>query len=370
VNVGRARVPLSSLSLGDRERGYVEDALASGWVSSSGPYVERFAGAVARQVRRKRGIATASGTCALDLLLRALRLSPGDEVIIPALSFAAPASAVAAVGLAPVFADVTDETWTLDPDDVKKRLTRRTKAMIAVDVLGHPCDYDALAAFGLPIVEDAAEAHGALYRGRPAGCFGIASVFSFHANKTIATGEGGCVVTDDDRIADRVAVLNNHGMRSSRPYHHEEIGHNYRMSNLTAAIGLAQVERWDELVAARNGVSAAYDRALAGLPLQRRPVAQWAREATWLHTVASDRRNEILWACAAADVDARAIWPPIPDQPAFANWARGDYPVARDIAARAMWLPTWADMPGAAIDRVTEAVRAGLRQSKVAAGAL
>jgi perosamine synthetase len=348
----------------------VADAIASGWVSSGGPYVERFATAVARRVNRKHGLATASGTCALDLVLRALRLSPGDEVVVPALSFAAPASAVAAVGLTPLFADVTEDTWTLDADDVKRRLTARTKAIIAVDVLGHPCDHDALAALGLPIVEDAAEAHGAAYRGRPVGSCGVASIFSFHANKAISTGEGGCVVTDDDRIADRIAVLNNHGMRPERPYVHEEIGHNYRMSNLTAAVGLAQVERWDELVAARNAVSAAYDEALAGLALQRRPVAQWAREATWLHTVASDCRTEILAACAAADVDARALWPPIPDQPAFAKWAKGDYPVARDVAARALWLPTWAGMPETAITRVVDAVRGGFGEPRIAAGAV
>jgi perosamine synthetase len=355
------RVPLSSVDLSGLERRYVLEALDRGWISSTGSYVGAFERAVGARIGRAFVTATSSGTSALDLALRALGVGPGDEVICPALTFAAPASAVVAVGATPIFADVTEESWTIDPDEVRRVRTPRTRAMIAVDVLGHPCRYAAFEALELPIIEDAAEAHGARYEDRPVGGFGVAAILSFHANKTISTGEGGCVATDDGPLAERITLLNNHGMTADRPYHHEVVGRNYRMTNLTAAVGLAQVERWDELVAARNRVAAAYDRALAGLALVRRPVASWAREGTWLYTIATPERAAVLRACAAAEVDARAIWPALPDQPIFRAGVRGDYPIARRIADQALWLPTWAGMPEDAIARVVEAVRAGTR---------
>jgi perosamine synthetase len=360
--MARGKIPLSSVDLSDLERGYVLDALDRRWLSSTGSYVGAFERAVGERIKRTFVTATSSGTSALDLTLRALGVGPGDEVICPALTFAAPASAVVAVGATPVFADVTEESWTIDPDEVRRVTTPRTKATIAVDVLGHPCRYDAFEASEMPIIEDAAEAHGAWYRDRPVGAFGVAAIFSFHANKTISTGEGGCVASDDAALAQRIALLNNHGMTAERPYHHEVVGRNYRMTNLTAAVGLAQVERWDELVAARNRVAAAYDRAFAGVPVLRRPVASWAREGTWLYTIATPERAAVLRACTAAEVDARAIWPALPDQPIFRAGVRGDYPVARRIAAQALWLPTWGGMPEDAIARVVEAVSGGLRR--------
>ncbi len=357
------RVPLSSVDITDRERSYVRDAIDTGWISSGGSYVKAFEAAVSKRVERRFVEATASGTCALELVLRALGIGPGDEVIVPALTFAGPANAVAAVGARPVFADVTAESWTVDPEAVRRVRTPRTRLLIAVDALGHPCDFDALEALEIPILEDAAEAHGSSYRGRPAGGLGIASIFSFHANKTISTGEGGCVATDDRRLIERIAELNNHGMRPELPYHHEVVGHNFRMTNLSAAVGLAQAERWDELVAGRNAVSEQYDRALADTSLERRPVAAWAREATWLHTVATEERAAVLASCARAGVDARAIWPALPDQPAFGEQLTGAWPIARDISARALWLPTWCGMPADAIARVSDAVRRGLGEA-------
>ena len=151
----------------------------------------------------------------------------------------------------------------MDADDVARKITRRTKVILAVDILGHPCDYDALSQFGIPIIEDAAEAHGAQYKGRPVGSFGIVSTFSFHANKAITTGEGGCAATDSAELADRMRVIANHGMRPERPYVHEVIGRNHRMTSLSAAVGLGQVDRWDELVAARNHIAAEYEVLLA-----------------------------------------------------------------------------------------------------------
>lgn len=350
------QIPLSAISMSDLERRYVLEALDEGMISSSGPHVHRFEDQLAARVGVAHAVATASGTSALELLLRAMKIGPGDEVVIPALTFAAPALAVVLVGADPVFADITAETWTIDPGDVRNVLSPKTRAIIAVDVLGHPCDYDELANLGLPIIEDAAEAHGATYKGRQAGSFGIASIFSFHANKAITCGEGGCILTDESGLAERVRQLNAFGMRTDRRYWHTEIGCNHRMANLVAAFGLGQLERWDGLVAGRARVAAAYDHALCSLPLERRPVADWAGEAVWLYTVASERRGAILAACDRKGIDARALWPSLPENPAFAKFAHGVCPRAQVVANRALWLPTWSDMPVEKVQTVAQAV--------------
>ena len=349
-------VPLSSISLTDRERRYVLKALDEGFISSTGPQVRDFERELAKAIGTQHAVATASGTSALEVLLRAMKIGPGDEIIVPAFTFAAPALAVVLVGAIPVFADITLDTWTIDPEEVRRLRTPRTRAVIAVDVLGHPCDYDALAELDLLIIEDAAEAYGATYKGRRAGSCGIAAIFSFHANKVISSGEGGCIVTDDPALAAQARQLNAFGMDTERRYWHTEIGCNHRMSNLVAAVGLAQVERSDELIAGRQRVAAHYDRALRGLPLQRRPVAPWAGEAVWLYTVATERRDMVLATCRRRGVDARAVWPALIENPAFRGYAGQACPRAQIVANSALWLPTWADMPAEAIDAVATAV--------------
>jgi perosamine synthetase len=313
---------------------------------------------------RKHVIAVSNGTSALEAAVRALGVSAGDEVIVPALTFVAAAAVVRTVGAVAVLADISPQTWTIDPEAARRRITPRTRAIIAVDVLGHPCDYDALLALGLPIIEDAAEAHGALYRGKTVGGFGAVSTFSFFANKTISTGEGGCVATDDDDLAAMMRLIANHAMTKERPYWHEVVGHNFAMTNITAAIWLAQVERWDELVAARNYVASRYDVCLADGRLIRRPVASWATEACWLYTVASAERASLLRELRTAGIDARAIWTALPDLPLYADGVRGEYPVARLISSLAFWLPTWAHMLDTTIHDVAGALMTCTRRKK------
>lgn len=353
-------IPLSSVSVTEVEQRYVREAMNGGMISSSGPFVSAFETALAARIGVRFVVATASGTSALELALRALGIGAGDEVVVPAFTFAAPALAICLVGATPVFADVTTETWTIDPESVRRQITPRTRAVIAVDVLGHPCDYDALAGSGIPVIEDGAQAHGAAYKGRPVGSLGTLAVFSFHANKAISTGEGGCVATDDPALAERVRRLNAFGMDPSRRYWHTETGCNHRMNNLTAAVGLAQVERWDALLSGRARVAAAYDEALAGLPVQRRPVAEWAKESVWLFTIASERRNAILEACCRCGIDARPLWPALPLNPALRAFDRGDCWRALEIANRAVWLPTWSDMPIESVNLVAAVVAEGL----------
>lgn len=354
------KVPLSNVNLSDLEREYAHNALASGWISGSGSYLMRFEDALAVRLSRKHAIAVTNGTAALELALRVLGISSGDEVIVPALTFVSPAATVLAVGATPVLADITEESWTIDPAEVARLRTSRTKAIIAVDLLGHPCDYEQLLGLGLPVVEDAAEAHGSLYRGKPSGGLGVISTLSFHANKTITTGEGGSVATDADELAADMRLIANHGMSPARPYWHDVVGRNFRMTNVTAAIGLAQVERWDDLVSARNEVASRYDAELAGSSCRRRPVASWAMEACWLYTVTIPQRAPAIEFVRSRGIDARAIWPALSSLPLFRNGARGTYPVATRIASTAAWLPTWAGMPIETISYVTDALRRAL----------
>lgn len=355
-------IPLSSVSLTDRERAYAFDAINTGWISSSGAYVKRFEDALSARVGRSQVIACTNGTLALEIVLRAIGLQRGDEVIVPALTFVAPAAVVKALGGVPVLADIDPQTWTLDPSSVMERVTPRTKAVIAVDLLGHPADYDALvptlSAYGIFVIEDAAEAHGASYKGKQVGSFGVASCFSFHANKTISTGEGGCVATHHERLAKQVRLLVNHGMTPDRPYWHDVVGTNARMTNITAAIGVGQVERWDELVEARQRVARWYDERLP-VELKRRPVAAWATEATWLYTVTHPERDRIVAHLRSRGIDARALWTALCDLPLYGDGT--PCPVARRVAREAFWLPTFADLTLAQVETVIDALYEALK---------
>ncbi len=262
-----------------------------------------------------------------------------------------------------MFADISPTSWTIDPESAAGLITSRTRALLAVDLFGHPCDYEQLRGLGLPLIEDAAEAYGAEYKGRPVGSLGLVSALSFHANKVVSTGEGGCVATDDSSLAERVRLLNNHGINARGSCWQVVPGYNRRMTNLTAAIGLGQLERSSELMAARRRVASAYDAALQGLPITRRPVETWATESVWLYTAWSKNRNGILRSCHQAGVDARPVWPVLPDMPAFADpsYVRCPVPVARSVSAGSFWLPTWSGMPEDVLDQVIVAVRGGVR---------
>lgn len=355
------KIPLCSVDLTDLEVSFVQAALADGWISGTGGFVSRFEQALCDRVGRAHTVAVTNGTLGLELALRAFGVGPGAEVIVPALTFAAPAMSVRAVGATVVLADATAETWTLSPAEVETRLTDRTRAIIAVDVLGHPADYDALGAFGVPVISDAAQAHGAAYKGRPTGSLGDVAVFSFHANKAITTGEGGAVCTDDPELAKRMRTTANHGMRPDRPYVHELVGRNFRMTNLSAAVGLGQLERWDDLIAARRRVSRRYRELIPAKVARPRPIADWAEYACWLHTVTVPDRDDVLARLRANGVDARAIWPALPDQPVFADQAGhpDDFPVARNVSRSALWLPTYSGMADADVRFVAELFAAG-----------
>lgn len=360
--MGGEYIPLSSVNIGAKEIEYVTDAITTGWISSTGRYVAEFEKELAAVTGRSCALAVTNGTVALEVVLRALGICTGDEVIVPALTFVAPAAAVATVGALPVFAEVTADSWTIDVESVANQITSKTKAIIAVDLLGHPCDYDALLAVAgnIPVIEDAAQAHGAAYKGKAVGSFGVASTFSFHANKAIATGEGGAVLTDSEELLEKMWLLANHGMTKERPYFHEVIGHNFRMTNLTAAIGLGQVQRWQELTNARNRIATIYDDCLKGVKgVYRRPVADWAMESCWLYAIGinAGKKNSVLEAFKASGIDSRSIWTALPSLSIYRDGVRGRYALAQKFSEEVIWLPTSAVMSDIQIERVVHVLR-------------
>ncbi|GHJ45782.1 aminotransferase DegT [Catellatospora sp. TT07R-123] len=362
---GKIRIPLSDADVGETETGFVLKAMKDGSISGTGAFIKQFEDGVSLRVGRRHAVATSNATLAIELALRVLGVSRGAEVIVPALTFAAPAMSVLAVDATPVIVDVEPGSWTLSPTAVSEAITASTKAIIAVDVMGHPADYDRLSAFGVPIIEDAAEAHGAMYKTRPVGSLGDISVFSFHANKTITTGEGGCVTTDRSDLADRMRSMVHHGFVPDRPYWHETLGRNFRMTNLTAAVGLGQLQRWDALVAARGRVAGWYDSLLADSGCNSRPIADWATYSCWLYAVTTTHRDRLVADLREAGVDARAVWPALTHQPIFARYADRACPVAERVARDALWLPTYSHMTYEHVAYVADLTRRTIRAYEI-----
>jgi perosamine synthetase len=290
-------LPVSQPSLGLREEALVLDAVRSGWVSGIGPYVEQFEGMFAEFCGATYALAVCNGTAGLHLALAALGVGRGNEVIVPDLTFVATANAVAYTGATPVLADVDPDTLCIDPASVEARLTDRTKAIIPVHLFGHPADMDPIlelaAARGIAVVEDAAEALGAEYKGRRVGGLGCCGIFSFYGNKVMTTGEGGMLVTNDRLLYERAQRLHGHSMSSSRRYWHDEIGFNYRMTNLQAALGVAQMERIDAFLERRRQVMAWYEAAIPARPgIRLNRVKNWAKSAYWMVCLEVDSFDE------------------------------------------------------------------------------
>jgi len=368
---GRPLIPVAAPVLAGREKEYVADCMESGWISSAGKYVELFESEFAKFCGVRHAVSCCNGTAALHLSLAALGVGPGDEVIVPTLTFVATANAVTYCGARPVFADSEPETWNLDPAHVESKITPRTKGIVAVHLYGNPAEMDALRALasrhGLFLLEDAAEAHGALYGGRPAGSLGDVAAFSFYGNKIIATGEGGMVTTDDDALAARVRLLRGQGMDSERRYWFPVVGYNYRMMNIPAAIGLAQLEQADWHTGRRREVAADYMRMLGdtdGLDWQTERAS--ARHAYWMFTVllndAEEYERDSLMARLRDDgVETRPVFYPVHALPPYREASRGEeFPVAESLARRGVSLPTWAGLSRDDLSYVCERLRARL----------
>lgn len=348
-------IPVAAPTLAGNEKAYVMDCLDSSWISSRGQYIERFESAFAEFCGVRHAVSCTNGTVALHLALLALGIGPGDEVIVPTLTFVATANAVRYCGARPVFVDSEPETWNMNPALIEGKITPRTKAIIVVHLYGHPVDMNPILSLarrrGLLVVEDAAEAHGALYKRQVVGSMGHIATFSFFGNKVISTGEGGMVVTDDAELADRVRQLKEQGMDPNRRYWFPIIGYNYRMTNIAAAIGLAQVEKIEWHIQRRVEVAQWYREQLRGVPgLYWQVEKPWARHVYQFFTVVLDddsrlSRDHLIAHLAERGIEGRPVVFPMHALPPYAEFSRGEtYPVADRISRGGINLPTWAGL--------------------------
>ena len=364
-------IPVNTPLLGDRERELVLECLETSWISSDGPFVRRFEEAFAEKVGRRWGIAVSSGTAALEVAMHALELDAGDEVVLPSFSIISCAAAVTRARGRPVLVDSDALTWNMDPGEVAMSVGPRTRALLVPHTYGLPADMDPLleiaATNGLKVIEDAAEMHGQTYRGRPCGSFGDLSVFSFYANKHVTTGEGGMVVTDDPALAERCRSLRNLCFQEGRRFVHEELGFNFRMTNLQAALGLAQLEQLDERVARKRRMGASYDRLLAGLPDVQLPLPRtgYAENIYWVYGMVLDDAHPLdaegaMSRLAEQGVGTRPFFWPMHEQPVFRRmgWFTGQrYPVAERLARRGFYVPSGMALADEDISTVAERVR-------------
>ncbi|MCB0322618.1 MAG: DegT/DnrJ/EryC1/StrS aminotransferase family protein [Bdellovibrionales bacterium] len=365
--------------LGNEER-YVQDAVRSGWISSAGGYLSRFEEEFAAYCGADFGIACSSGTAALHLALLAHGIGAGDEVIIPDFTMVAVLNAVLYCGATPVFVDVEADTWNIDADLLREKVSSRTKAAIVVHTYGHPCEMgairDAAVAAGIPIIEDAAEAHGAEYQGVKCGNLGAAACFSFFGNKIITTGEGGMVVTSDRKIAERCRYFRNlcFSLEGPRDYRHGDVGYNYRMTNLQAALGCAQLERLDELAERRIRNAKRYTRRLSQVPGLACPVErQGVKNVYWMYGLVVDEakfgisRDALMAQLTQRGVDSRLFFKPLHSQPLLQRFGlavTAQYPVTESLSARGLYLPSGSGLTDDQLDRVCAAIEAIHHEAK------
>jgi perosamine synthetase len=366
-------IPVNEPLLTEQDYAAVMDALRSGWISGAGPQIDAFEARWADYCGRKHGIALANGTVALQVAVALLDLQAGDEVIMPTFTIISCALPVVLAGAVPVLVDSDPQTWTMDVTQVEARITPRTRAIMPVHIYGHPVDMDPLLdlaeRYHLPVIEDAAEAHGADYRGRRIGSFGTASCFSFYANKLLTTGEGGMLMVDDDRLAERARRLRNLGFQPGRRFLHAELGFNFRLTNMQAALGLAQIDRMDEIVARKRRIGQAYTARLsevAGLELQvQQP---WARSVYWMFGLVVNEETgldaeQFAARLMARGVETRPFFLGMHEQPVLRElglFAGETYPVAERIARSGLYLPSGLALEESQIDQVCQAVREAL----------
>ena len=354
-------IPVYRPSIGDREKQYVAQAMDSGWVSSKGAFLDRFEKEFAAYLGVAHGVSAANGTVALHLAFAALGIGPGDEGIVPTLTYVASVNAITYTGATPVFVDSDPTCWNLDPDLLERAITPRTRAIEVVHLYGHPTDMDPVmeiaARHELHVVEDAAESHGATYKGRLVGTIGSVGSFSFFGNKIITTGEGGMLVTNDDELAARSRHLRGQGVSPTRTYWHDILGFNYRMTNIAAAIGCAQLERIDETLSAKRVVAAWYRRHLDGVEgVTLQSEASWARSVFWMNCilVAPELRDPLIAQLAGEGIEPRPFFFPAHLLPIYRSSER--FPIAERLGASGINLPSYASLEEAQIAEICASI--------------
>lgn len=370
----RMRLPVAEPLLGEKELLYVSECVLTGWVSSAGKFVSRFEEMFAEFCNARYAVATSNGTAALHLALLSLGIGPGDEVIVPSLTFIATANAVTYTGARAVFVDSEPETWNIDPSLIESAITPHTKAIIPVHLYGHPAHMspilDIAARHRLAIVEDAAEAHGARYSGRRVGSIGDLGIFSFYGNKIVTTGEGGMIVTNRADLAEKIRILRDHGMSPDRRYWHTLLGYNYRMTNLQAALGVAQMEKIDTILQSKRQLAHHYGEGLAKVPgITLPPEASWAKNVFWLYSILVDdqtahiTRDSLMAALQERGIDTRPLFPPVHQQPIYA--CHQTLPVAEKLSQTGLSLPSAVTLSHRDVQKVVEAIAQTMTSSGI-----
>ncbi len=363
-------IPVNEPLIGEKELKYVTECLKGGWISSTGKFIEEFEQKWAEYCGMKYGIAVSNGTVALQVAVRCLDLESHDEVIMPTFTIISCALAVIYNGCKPVLVDSDSETCTMDVTQIEEKITNKTKAIMVVHIYGHPCNMEPILElaqkYNLKIIEDAAEAHGAEYKGKKCGGFGDISCFSFYANKIITTGEGGMILTNNEEYAEKARSYRNLCFRKDRRFYHTELGYNFRLTNLQAAIGLAQLERIKELIEKKRWIGKMYTERLREIKgLQLPTEKDWAKNVYWMYGIVLDEKTnmnaaEFAMRLKEAGVDTRPFFLGMHEQPIFHKmglFKDEHYPVAERIAKQGLYLPSGLTLTEEQIDKVCDAVK-------------
>jgi perosamine synthetase len=372
-------IPVNEPLLGERELEYVSECVRTGWISSAGRFIEEFEDKWAGYCGRRYGVAVSNGTVALQVAAACLDLKPGDEVIMPTFTIISCALAVLYNGGVPVLVDCDPRTWCMDANQIRNKITARTRAIMPVHIYGHPVDMDPILQLaeekGLALIEDAAEVHGAEYLSgrhtsypswRRCGSFGTLSCFSFYANKLVTTGEGGMVLTDDANLAEKARSLRNLCFHGDRRFHHEELGFNFRLTNLQAALGVAQLQRISEIIDRKRWIGQEYNRQLHDIENLQLPVEEpWAKNVYWMYGIVLSEESGMDAAGFAQKlkqhgVETRPFFLGLHEQPVFHRrglFLRERYPESERIARQGLYVPSGLALTQEQISQVTEAVR-------------
>jgi perosamine synthetase len=365
------RIPIAEPDLSGNEEKYVIECIKTGWISSKGKFVDQFEEEFASYVGVRHAVAVSSGTAALHLALAALDIRPGDEIIMPTFTMIACANVAKYLGAKPVLVDSEISTWNIDPNKIEEKITNKTKAIMAVHIYGHPADMDPIMKiaknYGLYVIEDAAEAHGAEYKGRKVGSIGDLGCFSFYANKIITTGEGGMITTNDDKIAEKVRKLRDQGydLTMRKWLIHDVVGYNYRLTNLQAALGLAQLERIEDFINKHRENAYHYNSLLKGIRgVTLPPEMSWAKNVYWMYTILIDEeilgitRDDLIKKLEIYGIDTRSTFLPIHLQPPYRDiYIDEKYPIAELLGRRGINLPSGNSTTKEDIEYVASAIK-------------
>lgn len=355
-------IPVYQPYFSGREKEYVNQCLDSTWISSKGEFINKFERGFADFIGAEHATTVSNGTVAIHLALEALGIGPGDEVIVPTLTYIASVNTILQTGATPVFVDSLENTWQIDPEDVKRKISPKTKAVMAVHLYGLPCNMDPLVSIckehQIFLVEDCAEAFGSKYKGQHAGTFGDIATFSFFGNKTITTGEGGMVVAKNKDILEKAYHLKNQGVSPTREYWHDRVAYNYRMTNICAAIGLAQLENASEILEKKRQIAEWYKQDLEGLPLKTHDEQPETIHSFWMCSIAVDdagNRSNLRNRLKNEGIETRPLFYPAHTMPHCA--VDGHFPIADSIGARGINLPSYPGLKREDVSLVTKSIR-------------